>query len=54
MYAPDVTDEIIANFNLARSIRVFQTPAYIVGAHLVTGNSADIDFAKEVALAKKK
>ena len=53
MYAPDVTDEIIANFNLARGIRVFQTPAYIVGGHLVTGNSADIDFAKEVAKVKK-
>jgi hypothetical protein len=52
MVAPDVTDEIIANFNLARAIRVFQTPAYIVGAHLVTGNSADIDFAKEVARTK--
>jgi protein-disulfide isomerase len=54
MYAPDVTDEIIANFNLARGIRVFQTPAYIVGAHLVTGDSADIDFAREVARAKGK
>jgi hypothetical protein len=32
---------------------VFQTPAYIVGTHVVTGNSADIDFAKEVARAKK-
>jgi protein-disulfide isomerase len=53
MYAPDITDEIIANFNLARAIRVFQTPAYIVGTHLVTGNSADIDFAKEVARVRK-
>jgi len=53
MYAPDVTDEIIANFNLARGIRVFQTPAYIVGAHLVTGDSADINFAREVARMKK-
>jgi protein-disulfide isomerase len=53
MYAPDVTDEIIANFNLARGIRVFQTPAYIVGGHLVGGNSADIDFAKEVARVKR-
>lgn len=52
MYAPDITDEIIANFNLARAIRVFQTPAYIVGTHVVTGNSADIDFAREVAQAK--
>ena len=54
MNAPEVNDEIIANFNLARGIRVFQTPAYIVGAHIVTGDSADIDFAKEVARAKRK
>ena len=52
MNAPEVSDEIIANFNLARSIRVFQTPAYIVGAHLVTGDSADINFAQEVARAR--
>jgi len=53
MTAPDVADEIIANFNLARGIRVFQTPAYIVGGHFVTGDSADIDFAREVARAKR-
>jgi protein-disulfide isomerase len=53
MAAPDVTGEIIANFNLARAIRVFQTPAYIVGDHLVTGDSADINFSREVARAKK-
>ncbi|HEY1876090.1 MAG TPA: DsbA family protein [Rhizomicrobium sp.] len=53
MAAPDVTGEIIANFNLARAIRVFQTPAYIVGTHLVAGDSADINFAREVARAKK-
>ncbi|HEX4637656.1 MAG TPA: DsbA family protein [Rhizomicrobium sp.] len=52
MYAPDITDEIIANFNLARAVRVFQTPAYIVGGHLVTGDSADINFPREVARAK--
>jgi len=53
MTAPDVADEIIANFNLARGIRVFQTPAYIVGGHFVIGDSADIDFAREVARAKR-
>ena len=53
MAAPDVNEEIIANFNLARGIRVFQTPAYIVGGHFVTGDSADIDFAKELARAKR-
>lgn len=52
MNAPEVTDEIINNYNLARGIRVFQTPAYIVGGHLVTGDSADINFAKEVARAR--
>jgi len=53
MTAPEVNEEIIANFNLARGIRVFQTPAYIVGGHFVTGDSADIDFAKELARAKR-
>jgi protein-disulfide isomerase len=53
MAAPDINEEIIANFNLARGIRVFQTPAYIVGGHFVTGNSADIDFAREVARARR-
>ena len=53
MGAAEINDEIINNFNLARGIRVFQTPAYIVGGHLVTGDSADIDFAKEVAKAKR-
>jgi len=53
MAAPEISDEIINNFNLARGIRVFQTPAYIVGGHLVTGDSADINFAREVARLKK-
>jgi protein-disulfide isomerase len=53
MTAPEVSDEIIANFNLARGIRVFQTPAYIVGGHFVTGDSANIDFSREVARAKR-
>jgi protein-disulfide isomerase len=52
MAAPEVNEEIIANFNLARGIRVFQTPAYIVGGRFITGDSANIDFAREVARAK--
>jgi protein-disulfide isomerase len=40
--------------DLARAIRAFQTPTYIVGAHIVSGDSADIDFAKEVARAKAR
>jgi protein-disulfide isomerase len=54
MVAPDVSDEIIANFNLARGIRAFQTPTYIVGGHILTSDSADIDFAREVAAARRR
>ena len=54
MYAPDVTDEIIANFNLARSIRAFQTPAFIVNTHVLGSDSANINFAAEVAAARKR
>ena len=54
MVAPDVSDEIIANFNLARGIRAFQTPTYIIGGHIPTSASADIDFAREVAAARRR
>jgi protein-disulfide isomerase len=54
MTAPEITDEIIANFNLARSLHMFQTPGFIVGNHILTGPSADIDFPKAVAAARAK
>ena len=54
MQAPEIADEVIATFNLARGIRVFQTPAFIVGNHLLTGPSAEIDFPKAVAAARQK
>ena len=54
MVAPDVSNEIISNFNLARGIRAFQTPTYIVGGHILTANSGDIDFAREVAAARHR
>jgi protein-disulfide isomerase len=54
MQAPEITDEIIANFNLARSVRIFQTPGFIVGTHMLTEPSADIDFPKVVAAARAK
>jgi len=53
MQAPEIADAIIANFNLARSIRVFQTPAFIVDNHLLTEPSAEIDFPKVVAAARR-
>jgi len=54
MASPEITDEILANFNLARSLRIFQTPGFIVGNHILTGASADIDFPKAVAAARAK
>jgi protein-disulfide isomerase len=54
MNAPEITDEIIANFNLARGLRIFQTPGFIVGGHFLTGESADIDFPKVAAAARAK
>jgi protein-disulfide isomerase len=46
MEAPEITDEIIANYNLARGVRIFQTPGFIAGGHFITSDSADIDFPK--------
>jgi len=54
MAAPEIADEIIANFNLARGIRAFQTPTFIVGGRLMGDNSAEIDFPRAVAAARGK
>jgi protein-disulfide isomerase len=54
MQSPEIADEIIANFNLARALRVFQTPVFIVGNHLLTEPSAEIDFPKLVAAVRQK
>lgn len=52
MTAPAIADEIIANFNLARGIRAFQTPVFIVDNHEMSSESASIDFPKAVAAAR--
>jgi protein-disulfide isomerase len=49
-----ILEEIIANFNLARGLRLFQTPAFIVGTHILTGPSAEIDFPRAIAAARGK
>jgi len=58
MAAPQVADRIIANYNLARGIRVVQTPAVIVGGpagvHIMGSESAAIDFPKAVAAARRR
>ena len=54
MTAPEIGDAIIANFNLARALRIFDTPTVIIGNHLVTEASVKIDFPKEVAALRAK
>ncbi len=54
MAAPAVANEIIANFNLARGLRLFQTPSFIVGDHILTGPSAQIDFPAEIGEARRQ
>jgi protein-disulfide isomerase len=53
MGAPSVSDQIISVFNLARGIRAFQTPVFIVNGKLLSSESASIDFRHEVALARR-
>jgi protein-disulfide isomerase len=58
MNAPEVADQLIANFNLARSLKVSLTPAYIVNTTVLSGvsaktSTAQIDFGKEVAAARR-
>ena len=52
MKAPEIADQIIANFNLARSLRVTSTPTFIIDEHLVTQPSAEIDFPRTIAAAR--
>jgi len=59
MDAPDVADQIIANFNLARALRLVVTPAFIVNTHVLSGltpktETSKIDFPAEVAAARKR
>jgi len=54
MNAPDIAEAILMNFNLARALRIFDTPTFIIGNHLVTEPSAKIDFPKEVAALRAR
>lgn len=54
MSAPAVTNEIIANFNLARGLRIFQTPGFVAGSHILTGPSAQIDFPAVIAAVREQ
>jgi protein-disulfide isomerase len=52
MESPEIANEFLANFNLARGLRIFQTPAFIVNDHILSGPSADIDFPAVIAAAR--
>ena len=54
MATPEIANEIIATFNLARSLRIFQTPGLIVDTHILTEPVAQIDFQKVIAAARSK
>ena len=57
MISPEVADQLLANFNLARALKVSVTPGYFIGTHELSGVSAKtssgaIDFPAEVAAAR--
>lgn len=52
MADPSIDNEIFKNFNLARGLRIFQTPGFVVGDHILTGPSAQIDFPAVIAQAR--
>jgi protein-disulfide isomerase len=54
METPDIADSIIANFNLARGLRLFETPSFVAGGHMLSSTSADIDFPKVAAAIRAK
>lgn len=54
MAAPSIANEIIDNFNLARGLRIFQTPGFVVGDHILTGPSAQIDFPAVIEEARRQ
>ncbi len=54
MEAPEIADQIIENFNLARALRVISTPTYFVNDRLINQPSAEIDFPAIIAAARTR
>jgi protein-disulfide isomerase len=57
MESPEVTDQLIDTFNLARALKISLTPGYIVNAKVLSGvsaktSSAAINFPQEIAAAR--
>jgi protein-disulfide isomerase len=53
MASPSIANELLENFNLARGLRIFQTPGFVVGDHILTGPSAQIDFPAVIEQARR-
>ncbi len=54
MEAPEIADQIIENFNLARALRVYSTPTYFVNDRMINQPSAEIDFPATIAAARAR
>jgi protein-disulfide isomerase len=59
MIAPEIADEIIANLNLARTMKISVVPGLIVGNHIYSGltpktMTGEIDFKAAVSEARAK
>lgn len=54
MAADVIGNEIIENFNLARGLRITQTPGFVVGDHILSGPSAQIDFPAVIGEARRQ
>lgn len=52
MEAPEIIEQIIENFNLARALRVFSTPTYIVNDRMINLPSEEIDFPAMIEAAR--
>ena len=57
MDAPEIADQIIANFNLARSLKISYTPGFFIDTRVLSGVSAltstgNIDFREEITKAR--
>jgi protein-disulfide isomerase len=59
MAAPEIADQLIENFNLARKLKISVVPGYIVGGNVLSGLSSEtstaaIDFGEEVAAERAR
>ena len=46
MGAPEIADQIISNFNLARRLKISVVPGFLVNTHVLSGLTAETDTSK--------